>query len=69
MSTGPPDTIPGYQLLRRIGSGGMGHVWEADQLEPVHRRVAVKMLTTRGSDRRAAMRPDWNASWWIRAAC
>ena len=43
-TAGPPDAIPGYRLLRRIGSGGMGHVWEADQLDPVRRRVAVKII-------------------------
>ena len=41
---GPADTIRGYTLTRRIGSGGMGHVWEAEQLEPVRRRVAVKII-------------------------
>jgi non-specific serine/threonine protein kinase/serine/threonine-protein kinase len=40
----PPDTIPGYRLLRPIGSGGMGHVWEAEQREPVRRKVAVKII-------------------------
>ncbi|MCG6925745.1 MAG: serine/threonine-protein kinase [Acidobacteria bacterium] len=49
---GAPDSIPGYRLLRRIGSGGMGHVWEADQIEPVRRRVAVKVIRPeRDSDR------------------
>ena len=42
--SGPPDSIPGYRLLRRIGSGGMGHVWEAEQIDPVRRRVAVKII-------------------------
>jgi serine/threonine protein kinase/tetratricopeptide (TPR) repeat protein len=39
-----PDSIRGHRLVRRIGSGGMGHVWEAEQLEPVRRRVAVKII-------------------------
>jgi eukaryotic-like serine/threonine-protein kinase len=33
-----------YRPLRRIGSGGMGTVWEADDLV-LHRRVAVKILS------------------------
>jgi serine/threonine protein kinase/tetratricopeptide (TPR) repeat protein len=41
---GAPDSIPGYRLLSRIGSGGMGHVWEAEQFDPVRRRVAVKII-------------------------
>jgi serine/threonine protein kinase/Tfp pilus assembly protein PilF len=35
-----------YKLLQRIGEGGMGSVWMADQLEPVKRRVAVKLVST-----------------------
>jgi len=33
-----------YKLLERIGEGGMGSVWMAEQLEPVRRRVAVKVI-------------------------
>jgi serine/threonine protein kinase len=33
-----------YKLLQRIGEGGMGEVWMADQTEPVKRRVAVKLV-------------------------
>jgi serine/threonine protein kinase/Tfp pilus assembly protein PilF len=35
-----------YKLLQKIGEGGMGSVWMADQLEPVKRRVAVKLIRT-----------------------
>jgi tetratricopeptide (TPR) repeat protein len=35
--------IPGYRLLRCIGEGGMGSVYEAEQENPP-RRIAVKML-------------------------
>src|SRR5262249_39718264 len=52
----PPVETPGavlagrYKLLQRIGEGGMGSVWMADQLEPVKRRVAVKLIhSDRGS--------------------
>ncbi len=33
-----------YKLLQKIGEGGMGAVWMADQTEPVKRRVAVKLI-------------------------
>ncbi len=33
-----------YQLLERIGEGGMGEVWLAEQREPVRRRVAIKLI-------------------------
>jgi non-specific serine/threonine protein kinase/serine/threonine-protein kinase len=33
-----------YELVRRVGAGGMGEVWEARQLRPVQRRVAVKLI-------------------------
>jgi eukaryotic-like serine/threonine-protein kinase len=33
-----------YQLLQKIGEGGMGEVWLAEQKEPVRRRVAVKLV-------------------------
>ncbi len=33
-----------YKLLQRIGEGGMGSVWMADQTQPVKRRVAVKLI-------------------------
>ena len=33
-----------YHMLRPIGRGGMGEVWLAEQREPVHRRVAIKLI-------------------------
>ena len=33
-----------YRLIRQIGSGGMGAVYLAEQMEPVKRLVAIKML-------------------------
>src|SRR5215470_12329691 len=35
-----------YRLLHVIGEGGMGEVWVADQLEPVKRKVALKVIKT-----------------------
>jgi len=37
-------TIGPYKLLQRIGMGGMGEVWMADQEKPVRRRVALKLI-------------------------
>jgi serine/threonine protein kinase len=33
-----------YKLLQLLGEGGMGAVWMAEQQEPVHRLVAVKVI-------------------------
>ena len=37
-------TIGPYKLLQEIGEGGMGLVFMAEQLEPVKRRVALKVI-------------------------
>ena len=43
-STEFTDRIRGYKLLNQIGVGGMGTVWAAEQLEPVKRQVAIKLI-------------------------
>ncbi|MBK6900803.1 MAG: serine/threonine protein kinase [bacterium] len=43
-----------YRLLRRIGEGGMGEVFEAEQTEPIRRRVALKVIK-QGMDTRAVV--------------
>src|SRR4051812_18372379 len=40
----PGDTIGRYKLLQKIGEGGCGVVWMAEQQEPVRRRVALKVI-------------------------
>ena len=39
-----PERIGPYRCLQLLGEGGMGVVYEAEQLEPVRRRVAIKFL-------------------------
>ncbi|SRR5579883_1472651 len=41
---GPDTGIGPYKLLRRIGEGGMGVVYMAEQEQPVRRRVALKII-------------------------
>ncbi|MCB9908512.1 MAG: serine/threonine protein kinase [Planctomycetes bacterium] len=36
--------IDRYKLLEKIGEGGMGTVWMAEQQEPIRRRVALKVI-------------------------
>ena len=40
----PGSVIGNYKLLQQIGEGGMGVVFMADQLKPVQRKVAIKIV-------------------------
>jgi serine/threonine protein kinase len=39
-----PASIGPYRVLKELGSGGMGHVYLADQTTPVRRQVALKVI-------------------------
>ncbi len=41
---GPGGQIGHYKILQRIGEGGFGTVFEAEQEHPVKRRVALKLI-------------------------
>jgi serine/threonine protein kinase len=43
-----------FKLLEKIGEGGCGVVWMADQLHPIRRRVAVKIIKL-GMDTKAVV--------------
>ena len=44
LTENPGDRIDRYKLLQRIGEGGCGVVYMAEQEEPVRRRVALKVI-------------------------
>jgi len=40
----PAAMLDRYKLLEKIGEGGFGEVWMAEQREPIKRRVALKII-------------------------
>ena len=67
-------TLGRYKLLERIGEGGCGVVYVAEQTQPVRRRVALKVIKL-GMDtkqvvarfeaeRQALAMMRWISGWW-----
>src|SRR5438105_1920784 len=50
----PGDRIGRYKLLEKIGEGGCGTVYMAEQEEPVRRRIALKIIKL-GMDTRSVV--------------
>ena len=46
----PLESIGPYKLIRKIGEGGMGQVWLAEQTEPFRRQVALKLIRSGAFD-------------------
>ncbi|MEM8998020.1 MAG: serine/threonine-protein kinase, partial [Acidobacteriota bacterium] len=54
--TPTPGHIGPYRILNKLGTGGMGTVYLADQMEPVKRRVALKIMRSRYSSEEGRIR-------------
>ena len=51
-------SIGPYRLIRKLGEGGMGEVWLAEQSAPVKRQVALKVIKAARYDKSALLRFD-----------
>src|SRR5882762_2806268 len=47
-------SIGPYRLIQLLGEGGMGEVWRAEQTQPFHRTVALKLIKA-GMDTKAVV--------------
>lgn len=54
----PPEKLGPYRLVSRLGEGGGGVVYEAEQEQPIRRRVAVKIIRMDVENRSALARFD-----------
>jgi tetratricopeptide (TPR) repeat protein len=45
-----------FRLISKLGEGGMGQIWLAEQIEPVRRRVALKLIRAGMYDETTAQR-------------
>lgn len=52
-----------YKILQRIGEGGFGTVFMAEQTAPVRRRVAIKILKAGMDTRQVVARSSFYPSW------
>jgi len=52
----PPERLGPYRIVRRIGHGGSGQVFLAEQTEPIQRRVAIKIVPQAALDPELAAR-------------
>ncbi len=54
--TGVPERIGPYRIISELGRGGMGSVFLAEQTEPLHRQVALKVMRSRFVDAEGRLR-------------
>lgn len=57
-ASGIPMTVGPFRVVGLLGEGGMGAVYLAEQHEPVHRRLAVKVIRAEFTSPRAEARFD-----------
>src|SRR6266852_2360101 len=65
----PGDRIGRYKLLQQIGEGGCGVVFVAEQEEPIHRRVALKVVKPGTDTKSVIARFDGSSEYFSRIRC